>query len=113
MSASLPSSPLQRWQLRTAASLSVGYSAYYLCRSNLAIVAPRLMREFGSRGLNKEVLGQLASVGVPNFTTSPGLGNGGGITLRFKYLTPERTVSTAHYQASTAATTILTARCTC
>jgi sugar phosphate permease len=55
---------LQRWQLRTALSLFVGYSAYYLCRSNLGIAAPLLMREFGGRGLNKEVLGQIASVGV-------------------------------------------------
>ncbi len=56
--------PLQRWQLRTALSLFVGYSAYYLCRSDLAIAAPLLVREFGGRGLNKEVLGQIASVGV-------------------------------------------------
>ncbi|MGI4967451.1 MAG: MFS transporter [Janthinobacterium lividum] len=56
--------PLQRWQYRTAAGLFVGYSAYYLCRSNLAVAAPLLIREFGSRGLNKEVVGQLASVGV-------------------------------------------------
>ncbi|WP_179197623.1 MFS transporter [Hymenobacter crusticola] len=55
---------LQRWQLQTALSLFVGYSAYYLCRSNLAIAAPLLIREFGGRGLNKEVLGQIASVGV-------------------------------------------------
>lgn len=60
----LPSTPLQRWQVRTAAGLFVGYSAYYLCRSNLAVAAPLLIREFGSQGLNKEVLGQLASVGV-------------------------------------------------
>ena len=60
----LPSTPLQRWQLRTVVGLFVGYSAYYLCRSNLAVAAPLLIREFGSRGLDKGVLGQLASVGV-------------------------------------------------
>ena len=61
-----PSSPasLRRWQLRTAAGLFVGYSAYYVCRSNLAVAAPLLLREFGGRGLDKETLGQLASVGV-------------------------------------------------
>jgi len=59
-----PTTPLQQWQLRTAAGLFVGYSAYYLCRSNLAAAAPLLIREFGSQGLNKEVLGQIASVGV-------------------------------------------------
>lgn len=60
----VPPTPLRRWQFRTAAGLFVGYSAYYLCRSNLAVAAPLLIREFGGRGLDKEVLGQLASVGV-------------------------------------------------
>ncbi|WP_223651242.1 MFS transporter [Hymenobacter psoromatis] len=64
MLATPPQTTLQRWQWRTAASLFAGYSAYYLCRSNLAVAAPLLIREFGSRGLNKEVLGQIASVGV-------------------------------------------------
>ncbi|GAC1369558.1 MAG: MFS transporter [Hymenobacter sp.] len=61
----VPAHPsLPRWQLRTALSLFVGYSAYYLCRSNLAIAAPLLIREFAGQGLNKEVLGRIASVGV-------------------------------------------------
>jgi OPA family glycerol-3-phosphate transporter-like MFS transporter len=60
----LSRTPLHRWQLRTAAGLFVGYSAYYLCRSNLAVAAPLLIREFGSQGLDKEMMGQLASVGV-------------------------------------------------
>ena len=60
----LPSGKLTRWQLRTGTGLFVGYCAYYVCRSNLAVAAPLLMREFGSRGLTKEVLGELASVGV-------------------------------------------------
>ncbi|AMJ67832.1 MFS transporter [Hymenobacter sp. PAMC 26628] len=64
MPATQPPRALQRWQFRTALSLFVGYSAYYLCRSNLAIAAPLLIWEFGGRGLNKEVLGQIASVGV-------------------------------------------------
>ena len=64
MPASLPQPSLSRWQFRTALSLFVGYSAYYLCRSNLAVVAPLLLREFASQGLNKEVLGQIASLGV-------------------------------------------------
>ena len=64
MSASLVSPSLSRWQFRTALSLFVGYSAYYLCRSNLAIAAPLLIREFAGQGLNKEVMGRIASVGV-------------------------------------------------
>jgi len=54
----------RHWQLRTAAGLFGGYCAYYICRSNLAVAVPLLVREFGSQGLNKEVLGQLASLGV-------------------------------------------------
>lgn len=64
MHASRPTRSLLHWQIQTTICLFAGYSAYYVCRSNLAIVAPLLLREFGSRGLNKEVLGQLASVGV-------------------------------------------------
>lgn len=64
MLATQSASALKRWQVRTAASLFIGYSAYYLCRSNLAVAAPLLLRGFGNRGLNKEVLGQIASVGV-------------------------------------------------
>ena len=64
MPASLPPGALQRWQVRIALNLFVGYGAYYLCRSNLAVAAPLLIQEFGGRGLNKEVLGQIASVGV-------------------------------------------------
>ena len=58
------SASLARWQWRTAASLFIGYSAYYLCRSNLAIAGPLLIREFAGQGLNKEVLGRIASLGV-------------------------------------------------
>lgn len=64
MLTTLPRPSLQQWQFRTALNLFVGYSAYYLCRSNLAVAAPLLIREFSAQGLNKEVLGQIASVGV-------------------------------------------------
>ena len=59
-----PRPSLLRWQFWTGLNLFVGYSAYYLCRSNLAIAAPLLLREFAGRGLDKQVLGQIASVGV-------------------------------------------------
>ncbi|MBC7922052.1 MAG: MFS transporter [Ferruginibacter sp.] len=55
---------LPYWQTTTAVGLFVGYSGYYLCRSNLAIATPLIIQEFGSRGINKEVMGQIASVGV-------------------------------------------------
>jgi len=54
----------KRWQLTTILGLCVGYSGYYLCRSNLSVVLPLLIREFKSQGLNKEVMGEIASLGL-------------------------------------------------
>ena len=60
----LPRKSLPHWQTTTAVGLFVGYSGYYLCRSNLSIATPLIIQEFGGRGINKEVMGQIASVGV-------------------------------------------------
>ena len=48
----------------TVGSLCVGYAGYYLCRSNLSVVTPLLLEEFESSGLNKEMIGLIASSGV-------------------------------------------------
>lgn len=48
----------------TVSSLCVGYAGYYLCRSNLSVVTPLLLEEFGPNGLNKEIIGLIASSGV-------------------------------------------------
>jgi len=56
--------PFRYWQSATAAGLFVGYSGYYLCRSNLAVATPLIIGEFGQQGINKEVMGQIASLGV-------------------------------------------------
>ena len=55
---------LRRWQRVTLAVLVVGYAGYYLCRSDLSIATPLLLREYGPRGLDKEVLGRVVSLGV-------------------------------------------------
>ncbi len=55
---------LRRWQMITVSSLCVGYAGYYLCRSNLSVVTPLLLEEFGPSGLNKEIIGLIASSGV-------------------------------------------------
>ncbi len=52
------------WQLTTAVGLFVGYSGYYLCRSNLAVATPLIIQEFGSQGIDKEMMGKIASAGV-------------------------------------------------
>ncbi len=46
------------------AGLFIGYSGYYLCRSNLAVATPLIIGEYGAQGINKEVMGQIASLGV-------------------------------------------------
>ncbi|WP_158267579.1 MFS transporter [Adhaeribacter arboris] len=52
------------WQISTAICLFVGYSGYYLCRSNLAIAAPLIIQEYAAVGVNKVVMGQIAALGV-------------------------------------------------
>jgi OPA family glycerol-3-phosphate transporter-like MFS transporter len=59
-----PATSFRFWQTATVAGLFIGYSGYYLCRSNLAVATPLLIDEFGSRGIDKEVMGQIASLGV-------------------------------------------------
>src|SRR5262249_26047371 len=54
----------RRWQAITAAALLGGYSGYYVCRSNLSLVAPKLLAEFGPAGLDKSALGIVLSAGV-------------------------------------------------
>ncbi len=55
---------LQRWQMITVASLFTGYAGYYLCRSNLSIVTPLLLQEYGPEGLTKKHIGDVASLGT-------------------------------------------------
>jgi sugar phosphate permease len=61
-------SRLFRWQLLTVALMLVGYSGYYLCRSNLSVALPLIADELAARGLSAQVarirLGAIASLGV-------------------------------------------------
>ncbi|MDO1447122.1 MFS transporter [Rhodocytophaga aerolata] len=52
------------WQTSTIIGLFVGYSGYYICRTNLAVATPLIITEFSGQGMNKEVMGQIASLGV-------------------------------------------------
>ena len=54
----------RRWEAATAAALLVGYAGYYVCRSNLSVVAPQLLAEFQPRGFDKTTLGFVSSAGV-------------------------------------------------
>ncbi|MEZ4699436.1 MAG: MFS transporter [Rhodothermales bacterium] len=55
---------LRKWQTTTMLSLVVGYAGYYFCRSNFSVASPLLLEAFGDQGLDKEMLGAIASVGV-------------------------------------------------
>ena len=45
---------LRLWQTATLALLFVGYSGYYLCRSNLSVVTPLLLDEMAERGTDRD-----------------------------------------------------------
>jgi sugar phosphate permease len=59
---------LARWQALTLALLVVGYSGYYLCRSNLSVTMPLITSEMTKRGMSANAariaLGSIASFGV-------------------------------------------------
>ncbi len=55
---------LNRWQGITLTSLFVGYAGYYVCRSNLSLAAPILLKEFADSGLNKDTLGGIQTAGI-------------------------------------------------
>lgn len=59
---------LARWQILNVAALVVGYSGYYLCRSNLSVAMPLLMADLARSGVKattaQVTLGSVASLGV-------------------------------------------------
>ena len=59
---------LRVWQIVTVLLLVVGYSGYYLCRSNLSVVAARIVDELQSKGVEpadaKVRIGLIMSLGT-------------------------------------------------
>lgn len=55
---------LRRWQRRTLALMIIGYSAYYLGRSNLSVATPLLIEEFKGMGVTKAWIGGINSIAV-------------------------------------------------
>lgn len=55
---------LRRWQRVTVATLLVGYTGYYLCRSNLSVAAPLMLEALGPEGFTRQTLGLIVSAGV-------------------------------------------------
>ena len=55
---------LVRWQGITLGTLFVGYVGYYICRSNLSVATPLILREYADQGLTKADMGLVASAAV-------------------------------------------------
>lgn len=60
----LPLSRAARWESLTVAVLFLGYMGYYVCRSNFSIARPLLLEAFADKGLTKETIGTIASLGT-------------------------------------------------
>ncbi len=54
----------KKWPLATILLLLVGYTGYYFCRSDLSVVTPLILKEFGSQGIDKAAIGSIVSLGV-------------------------------------------------
>ena len=54
---------LRRWQWLTGAALLVGYSGYYLCRSNLSVVVSALAAD-PAAGVDRASIGLISSAGI-------------------------------------------------
>jgi OPA family glycerol-3-phosphate transporter-like MFS transporter len=76
------SNRLRRYQTQTLALLVLGYSGYYLCRSNFSVTLPLILRELADAGMDADVarvrLGTVASIGV--FAYAIGKFLSGGLT---------------------------------
>jgi len=59
---------LAKWQTVNVILLVAGYAGYYLCRSNLSVCMPLILRELASRGMTlsaaQVAMGSIASFGV-------------------------------------------------
>jgi OPA family glycerol-3-phosphate transporter-like MFS transporter len=59
------------WQTLMLSLMVIGYSGYYLCRSNFSVALPMIIQELGARGIQPDVaqirLGLIASLGVLSY----------------------------------------------
>ncbi len=59
-----PGQRLWRWQIATVAALLLGYTGYYLCRSDLSVATPLLVAQSDVLGLDRSKIGAIQSIGV-------------------------------------------------
>ena len=60
---SAESSRLTRWRIVTGTALLVGYSGYYICRSNLSVAVPALIAD-PAAGVDRTTIGLISSAGI-------------------------------------------------
>jgi OPA family glycerol-3-phosphate transporter-like MFS transporter len=60
----MPDARLRAWQNITLVTLFTGYAGYYVCRSNLSVATPLILREFEGTGIDEEAIGGIVSLGV-------------------------------------------------
>lgn len=53
----------ERWQVVTGVTLLVGYSGYYICRSNLSVAVPALVAD-PAAGVDRAAIGLMSSAGI-------------------------------------------------
>lgn len=61
-------SRMLRWQGITLVTLFTGYSGYYICRSNFAVVQPLILQDPSLSGITTEHMGMVASAGLTLYT---------------------------------------------
>ena len=61
---SAPTPRLRNWQTLTVALMLVGYAGYYLCRADLSVSNPLIIKEFHAQGVDKAFMGRIASIGT-------------------------------------------------
>jgi OPA family glycerol-3-phosphate transporter-like MFS transporter len=63
-----PRRRLAKWQVINLGLMVIGYSGYYLCRSNLSVAMPLIIEDLMRRGMDvnaaRVALGSIASIGV-------------------------------------------------
>src|SRR5262245_37546913 len=59
---------MRAWQLTTMAALLVGYSGYYVCRSNLSVALPAMLADPTVR-LDRLTVGAMSSAGILAYAT--------------------------------------------
>jgi OPA family glycerol-3-phosphate transporter-like MFS transporter len=71
---------LGRWRALTLGLLALGYSGYYLCRSNLSVALPIITDELAARGMDRDLarlkLGMIATAGTLAYAIGKPLAGG-------------------------------------